>query len=426
MTNSTKKPNDIPVDELYSFLNDFPALLWRIEIVKSRIEFFNDNTIVAPGIDGTLLLKNIEYRNRVLLPEDFHLVESFMDLVKEGKNAATIFRVKNQNKTVSWLKITGAVNKKDPGFYYGYLLNADDTVSVIKGVMDVDLDLKLMIEDTDNPVFIVEHDSLRLICANPSAINLFGLIESDFRNLSLRELYSATTKQTMGPVFRNLPLSRKWTGKLSFQSTDNKKLVKANTVVRYIVHKGNMLTRVSLQNPEINQVQKTSVTKTNTTDMEVLKKTISELSDIDEIMETCHTSPLVSGLCDAILFSDVHVRKNRVIVYGAGTPFLGMEQAENFSYKGTIAEDINRYSLDYMVVDDTHDSIKPIDWVLFVPRGIRSYFAMPFYSRTVLRTVLILCSTSPGHFAGKCTEEYAAILKAMNKAVRTWRRNKRR
>jgi hypothetical protein len=102
-----------------------------------------------------------------------------------------------------------------------------------------------------------------------------------------------------------------------------------------------------------------------------------------------------------------------------------MTQPESFSYKGTIAEDINRFSLDYLVVDNTQDSMKPIDWALFVPRGIRSYFAMPFYSRNALRTVLILCATGPGRFADTPTDLFMDLFKAMNEAVRAWRRSLR-
>lgn len=425
MTDLKQNYQNISVEELYRFISDFPALLWRIEIVKARIEFLNGNAIVAPGIDGSLLLKSIEYRNRVLLPEDLHLIDIFIDSVKEGKNAATVFRVKNQNNSISWLKLTGAANQKDPRYYYGYLLNVDDTVSVIKGVLGIDLDLKLMIEDSDNPVFLVEYDSLGLLCANPAAKELFKINETDFRNISFHELYCDVTKQPLNPIFKDLPLTRKWTGKLWFQSSDKKNRITADTVARYLVHRKNRLVRISLQNTETSQPLVTFKARTDSIDMAELAKKLAVIDDINEIMETCLSSHLSSGLYDAILFSDVHVRKNMVIVYGAGSPFSGMKTSETFSYKGTIAEDINRYALDHLLVDDTQDSIKPIDWALFVPRGIRSYFAMPFYSRGVLRTVLILCSTLPGHFAGKTPDEYAEMLKTLNTAVRAWRRHKR-
>ena len=425
----TKPPNisrEIPVEDLYSFVNDFPALLWRIEIRKARIEFLNENFNVAPGIDGTLFLKNITYRNANLLPEDQPLLDTFMDMVKEGQTAATVFRVKNRNDEISWLKLTGAVNQQDPSYYYGYLLNVDDTVAVIKGVLDIDLELKLMIEDVNNPVFLFGYGQQDLICANPKAKQIFGIGEADFRKLSLGSFYCAeTSRLALEEALKTLPLSRKWSGKLTFACIGGMQRVQARAIVRYMDHKGHRLIRISLQNPTIHSAVRRSVSRSSGNDMQALREKISSLSKINEVMEACLASPLAEGQYEGILFSDVHVRKNVVTVYAAGKPFENMGPAENFSYKGTIAEDINRYSLDHLVVDDTQDSIKPIDWALFVPSGIRSYFAMPFYSRAVLRTVLILCSTEPARFTGKGPETFLGMLETINDAVRAWRRNLR-
>lgn len=425
MTHSLNISRDIPVEDLYSFINDFPALLWRIEIRKARIEFLNKNVNVAPGIDGTLFLKNITYRNANLLSEDQHLLDTFMEMVKEGKTAATVFRVKNRNDRISWLKLTGAVNRQDPAYYYGYLLNVDDTVTVIKGVLDMDLELKLMIEDIDNPVLLFGFGQQDLICANPNAREIFGIREADFRKLSLDSFYCDSSHQDLTEALKRLPLTRKWNGKLTFASVNGKKKVQAAAIVRYMVHKDHRIIRISLQNPQSSSASRALVSDVTKKDIQRLKSKISGLVDINEIMAACLKSALVAGQYEGILFSDVYVRKNLVTVYGAGDPFAGMQQAESFSYKGTIAEDINRYALDCLVVDDTQDSIKPIDWALFVPRGIRSYFAMPFYSRGVLRTVLILCSTEPARFAVKGPEAFQDMLGIINEAVRAWRRSLR-
>ncbi|WP_321416323.1 hypothetical protein [uncultured Desulfobacter sp.] len=419
------RPLTIPVDDLYSFINDFPALLWRIEIRKARIEFLNKNINVAPGIDGALFLKNIAYRNANILPEDQHILEAFMDMVKEGTVAASVFRVKNSNGQISWLKLTGAVNRQDPGYYYGYLLNVDDTVAVIKGILDIDLELKLMIEDINNPVFLFGYDRQELICANPTAKQMFSIQEIDFGKLSLDSFYAGNTRQTVSDILKTLPLSRTWAGNLTFGSADGKKWVQSRTIVRYLVHKEHQIIRISLQNPKISSARNKTVSDSKERHIKELENKIHGLVDIHQIMELCLDSPLAAGLFEGILFSDVHVRKNSVTVYGAGAPFKGMQTSESYSYKGTIAEDINRYSLDYLVVDNTQDSIKPIDWALFVPRGVRSYFAMPFYSRAVLRTVLILCATEQGRFADTPPDMFDDLLKTLNEAVRTWRRSLR-
>lgn len=419
------RPLTIPVDELYSFINDFPALLWRIEIRKARIEFLNKNIHVAPGIDGALFLKNIAYRNANILPEDQHILEAFMDMVKEGNVAASVFRVKNSNGRISWLKLTGAVNRQDPGYYYGYLLNVDDTVAVIKGILGTDLELKLMIEDISNPVFLFGYDRQELICANPSAKQIFGIQEIDFGKLPLEFFYAGDTRRTVSDILKNLPLSRTWAGNICFRSADGKKQVRSRAIVRYLVHEEHQIVRISLQNPKISSAGCKTVSDSKENHIRELKNKIHGLVDIHQIMEICLDSPLAAGHFEGILFSDVHVRKNSVTVYGAGKPFKGMQTSENYSYKGTIAEDINRYSLDYLIVDNTQDSIKPIDWALFVPRGVRSYFAMPFYSRSVLRTVLILCATEQNRFADTPADLFKDLLNTLNGAVRNWRRSRR-
>lgn len=422
MSFSENDPKEIPVEDLYGFINDFPALLWRIEIHKARIEFFNNNIDVAPGIDGSLLLKNASYRSQALLADDIHLFEAFMESVKEGKTAATVFRVKNGEGRISWLKMTGALNRIDPAYYYGYLLNTDDTVRVIKSVLDTDLELKLMIEDAGNPVLLIDHEAATLVCANPAANKVFGLAETDYTNLSLESLNGDMTLLPMSNVLRELPLTRKWQGRLTFLSKDGKTRIKADTIFRYLVHQQRNLVRISLQHPAVSKAAGADTASSPSTDIKTLENTLEGRTDIIRSMEICLESPLAAGKYEGMIFSDVYIRRNKVEVYGAGSVFSALPRPESYSYKGTIAEDICRYGLDYLVVDDTEDSIKPIDWALFVPSGVRSYFAMPFYSRSVLRTVLILCATSPGRFSGSTPSEFSAMLNIVNNAVKNWRR----
>ena len=416
---------EISIDEIYSFIGDFPALLWRIEIQKARIEFLNDNTMVSPGIDGTLLMKSVSYRNSVILPEGMSLFDNFMESIKDAKSAATVFRVKNRKGELTWLKLTGTVNRKDPRYYYGFLLNVDDTISIIKGNPGMDLELELMIEDAENPMLIIHYETLRIVKANGPAKKLLAVSESDFEAFPFGKFCHDLMKQPLDAIIKALPLERSWNGKLSFQSKNGKKHLQAQTRLRYLVHNNEQLIRFSLQQTEISEQKKQIIASPDAVELGKLEKQLAPLSDIKEILSLCMESPLIKDHYDAILFSDVQIRKNIVTVYWAGDPFKRMSQASTFSYKGTIAEDINRYALDYLVVDDTQDSIKPIDWALFVPHGIRSYFAMPFYSRSVLKTVLILCATEPSCFDGKQPTEFQLLLETVNHAVRSWRRHLR-
>ena len=125
---------------------------------------------------------------------------------------------------------------------------------------------------------------------------------------------------------------------------------------------------------------------------------------------------------ESIIYSDVYARKNRVVVYTAGETLENLKQGEVFPYEGTIAENIERYKLDHLIMEDTFSSIKAIDWALFIPRGIRSYFAKPFYQRKVLRTVLVLCSTKPDAFSEKYLPYYALLYKPFSIGLASWRK----
>lgn len=414
---------EIPVDDLKSFVNDFPALLWRIEITRSRIEFLNDHGLGTLGDDARLFMKNMVFRRQILLPEDAHLLDAFMEAVKDGRTASTVFRVRDRNGAVVWLKLTGATNTRDPRFYYGYLLDVSDTVRVIKSIVDNDVQLQVMITEADSPALLVDADNGSVIAANGLAETLFGRASTDMEQGKLCDLLTRSMTRVAKRMREDVPFSRKWTGKLDYRT--NEGVVTAETVVRYIVHNQRKLLRLLLLQPELAE----PIVRRNGSSREdaqaAVEQAIEGLGNMDEILRAALRSPMIDGKYDGVMFSDVQVRKNKVVVFGAGDPFDDMPQGETFSYKGTIAEDIARYGLDHLIVDDTQDSIKPIDWALFLPHGIRSYFARPYHVRGVLRTVMIICSTQPRRFSGKPAEAFNDLFDPLAEAAKTWRRHKR-
>lgn len=414
---------EIPMDDLKAFVNDFPALLWRIEITRSRIEFLNDYSIDKLGDDTRLFLKNIKFRNKILLDEDAHLLEGFMESVKEGVTASTVFRVHNREGGVVWLKLTGATNSRDPRYYYGYLLDVTDTVRVIRSIVDKDVELQIMIEDSDTPVLLVDVDDGSVLKANGKMADLFGRSCKELEKGVFCDLLTRSMNKVALRMCEEVPFSRKWIGKLEYLTA--KGVVVAETVVRYVVYDGRKFLRVALLNPELVQQAVDTVGLSEPGSDFFLAKAMEGVDDIGEIMHLALESHMIDGKYDGIMFSDIQKRRNKVVVYGAGEPFETMPQGEVFSYKGTIAEDIERYGLDHLVVDDTQDSIKPIDWALFIPRGIRSYFAKPYYVRGALRTVLIICSTEPSRFSGRGEGAFDSLFEPMANAAKAWRRQKR-
>jgi hypothetical protein len=120
-----------------------------------------------------------------------------------------------------------------------------------------------------------------------------------------------------------------------------------------------------------------------------------------------------SDLFEALLFSDVQQARGKVLVYGAGDAFADLHEGRHYPYEGTIAEMIVSLNLDHVVVDDTMESLKPIDWALFVPHGIRSYFAIPAFEAGIIRGVLIFCSSKANHFSEEYQDYFSRIADVM-------------
>lgn len=307
--------------ELKNFINDYPALPWRIEISRSRIEFLNSFTVDALGDQTTLFMKNSAFRKTLLVAEDQPLLDAFFDAVHERKAASTIFRIQPSSGSIVWLKLSGTACSADANLYHGFLLEVTDTVELAHKIKEEEL------------------------------------------------------------------------------------------------------TRVALTEPKKNVApSKCDVSEVKS----VLSLNIQDATSIQNIMQSATAVPGFERVAQGIIFSDIHIRKNKVVVYFSGSMFDGIEQGEKHSFKGTVAEEIIRSNREYIVVDDTYDSIKPIDWALFIPRGVRSYCAKPFYVRGVLRTVLILCSDTPNTFSDKTEEYFDELFASLADVVKIWRRNVRK
>ena len=124
---------------------------------------------------------------------------------------------------------------------------------------------------------------------------------------------------------------------------------------------------------------------------------------------------------DGVMFSDIQSSRGRVEVYGVGPCFENIAWGARYAYEGTIAQDIERFGLPSITVDDTLDSVKSIDWVMFIPHQVRSYFAMPFYDAHGLHAVLIIASRRPGAFHAKTEKNFAPLREQFERTVARWR-----
>lgn len=294
--------------DLLCFVHDFQAVLWRVEIPRSRIEILNDIIIEGLGEYTHLFVKNAAFRESLLEPEEKKRVDVFFENMKEYNTASIVFRVLGKSGEFIWLKLCGTRSSCDPEYYHGCLVDVTDTAKQAVAAME-----------------------------EKSGQAVDGIAET----------YAATEL-----------------GQDNHEHTIN----------------------------------------------------------IVDALNEAYVRLQAEENYDALLFSDVHIRKNMVAVYFSGKPFEMEKQGEVYPYAGTVAQDIVRYDLECLIVDDTMDSIKPIDWALFVPQGIRSYYAKPYYVRGVLRSVLVICSKKKAMFINKRIDSYDDILEPFMQAVRNWRR----
>jgi len=328
--------------ELFNFIEDFPALLWRIDIIQNKIQYLNSYQIQGLGSKSGLLLQNIDFSQRLILKEDAHLLAQFMRAVRNGKTAATIFRIKNQDGHIVWIKVTGTVNRKNPRYYLGYMLDVTDTAEIVKNIIESEVDIQEMIEQVDNPVILIDsHD--KTVLAHKSA------------------------------------------------------------------EKGNPDSKALVREKYVNK----------------LTRKLKHESDMPTILQTLLDNQYGHMNFDSIIYSDVYAKKNKVIVYAASKFSSSMKQGEAFSYEGTIAQNTSWHQLSHLIVEDTFSSIKAIDWALFIPQGIQSYFAKPFFDRKVMRTVLVLCSRQKNMFFDKYIPDYEFLYKPFLLGLANWRKAKR-
>lgn len=407
-------------NEFKCFIQDFQALLWRIEIAQSRITFFNDYIISELGKETSLFIKNPAFRKRLLVPQDQPLLDSFFEAIKEKRSASVVFRIVGNSGNIIWLKLAGGVSSCNPEYYHGALIEVTDTALKIFNTAEKEIAPTVRIEETDHPVLLANAVSGTILKGNASMLNLLPQDAIDLSRATLESLFSSHLVSAIKTSTQNVPVAQNWCEILDLQLGNA--TLKARAELKCFEYMGEKLVRIALHDPEIVrhrlQCHKADATSS-------IELSVQNAPSIDSIMQTALDQPVFDSKHEAILFSDVHARKNKVMVYVAGTLFKDYAQGGIHPFKGTIAEHIEQFKLKHLVVNDTLDSIKPIDWALFVPCGIRSYYAKPYYSRGILRSVLIVCSNRPDRYATKNSNSYDDVFDQLADALKSWRHHQR-
>ncbi len=417
-------------EELLDFINAFPALLWRIDLVQNKIEYLNNYRIRGLGANSGLLLQNSEFRREMVFQEDIYLLEDFMQAVRHGETAATLFRVKTREGPVQWVKVTGVPTPDKPRYYIGYMLDVTNYAAIVQSITENDAEMQAMIELSNAPALLIDPQDKTIAAHNAAARDTFLFKANEFVGLHFSELCHDSTRRHIQRIYEELIFEKKWEGQMFFRRKD-RSVFGGDVVMRRLLLKGRRLFRISINNIHVDQSDKAiqqnhifkngPLQKLNHKHSSMLQKKMASVRDIVLALQILLENQMDSHHFDAIIYSDIYAKKNRVVVYTAGKAFSTLPQGEIFAYEGTIAENISHFKLDHLIVENTFASIKAIDWALFIPHGIRSYFAKPFYERRVMRSVLILCSEKENCFSPSHLDQYAVYYQPFLKALQNWR-----
>ena len=425
--------NILTGDDLLNCIRGMPSLLFRIEIAKNRIEYLNDYQVEGLGSKTFLLLKNKSLSKEIIIEEDYRFYESFIQAAHNAKPASTIIRIRTENNVIRWIKLTGINNPYNPGFYLGVLMDLTPSVETINRMQEKENENLAMLNMLDNPVILIDMATKQIISHNVAAHELFGYSFNEFRGLKFHDLYHAGLSGEINKILEDVMFDKKWEGKIFFRRKGQSRFL-CDTSMRTFKIRDKILLRISVHSVDIEdndskEEEKESFETLNLptkTYIQSLLEKITPLSEMKEILEVILDNQIPGATpFEGIMYSDIQLNKDKVIVYAAGKAFENLTFGETFTYDGTIAENIEQYKLKYLIVEDTMSSIKAIDWALFIPYGIRSYYAKPFYERKALRSVLILCSKNTGAFKEDEIDTYDLLATPFVKGLKNWRKSLR-
>ncbi|HOP63089.1 MAG TPA: PAS domain-containing protein [Spirochaetota bacterium] len=401
-------------EDIYSYINAIPALFWSIDVVKNRIEYLNKYALPGLGENSTLIIKNPDFTYSIILDEDRHIFEKFIKNIRERKVGLAVFRIKLYDGTIKWLKIAGNQDIYRSNYYVGYIMDITETAVFIKSIDNSDSRIIKRINLFDNPVALFVFDDKKMFACNDAFREMFAISPESLQYSFLKDYISENSLKYLDHIYEEIIFSGRWRGELTFKTMPDNDFL-SDTSIRPLHVEGKNLLWVSVYNiPERRSEADYTSLPEKITDIDLKKINRDALSaakkkDIIRLLEIILENQPIHGLANAILYSDIHVDEGKVFVWGAGEAFRTLTPGYTYPFEGTIAENILNYNLPHIIVENTFESIKPVDWAIFIPNGIKSYFAKPFYNDNKLVTVLIFCSTELSVFNEKNIGTYDSI-----------------
>lgn len=380
----------------------FPGLLWEIEHRRSRIRLLNDWTLPSLGENTSRLLKDVQFRRRVVMKSDHTLLVEFWEMVTSRQPAMVTFRL-NASSQQSYL-LQGWPDPHNAEKYFGMLKDSVLPASfVANGAAGT---CQLALGRAQYPVLVLSLDDREIVTCNEAAQVLFDGAARGGGEFMLEDIAPGEMGETLLRVSRKALDEEIWAGTLMLRSGTGSIL--GSKVRISPCSTGTDIVRIALLN-----IPETPASCALSPFVEPGQMPLSLREGLEKLLARC---PEVEGL----MFSDIQSVRGMVEVYGVGRLFSSLAWGASHAYEGTIAQDIERFSLDSLIVEDTLDSIKSIDWAMFIPCGVRSYFAKPFYSSEGLHAVLIFAFSTPSP-GGVSDASFRSLYEPFARLVAHWR-----
>lgn len=401
-------------------LDRMKMLFWRLDLIKRTFVNLNDCPIGVLGLENYRFFKDSDYRDALLFPDDREPVDRAVAGFKDRVPVKLVFRVQKDN-TLYWFKMTGWPTA-DHRYYEGAVEDITDHVAWLKRLFEQQDQHLLNLADQDYPVAVFALRKNRLVNANRAFQDLVGIDLSVGRKIVLEDLVKSEIKlpRLLEQVLYDRRLEIDLLLGISHYS-------KVNCLFEYFSHAGESFIRLAVvaDHQAVPQPDQPPARLSRKRAVDKLCAQLKSCWSIDAMLTEIHRHRELFPGMDVVMFSDIHARQNKVIVYACGDMREDLPPGSQFPYTGTIAENIHKENLEYLIVDDTQSSIKAIDWVLFVPKGISSYIAKALYVRGAMRTVLIFCSRRKQVFHEHHADDVTSIATAFHQQLKQIRKKNR-
>lgn len=400
-------------------LDKTKMLFWRLDLSKRSFTNLNTNDVGILGLENYRFFKDREYRTEMLFPDDRTSMEHAVANFKDRLPVRMIFRVQDNN-ALYWYKLTGWPTS-DFRYYEGSVEEISAHITWLKDIFDQQDRRLLEVANAAYPVAIFSTHDNQLLNTNDHFQKILEIDISSGKKYRLDDLVKGDIK--LPQILENLFFDRRLTLELLL-GCETETVAKAMCQLEYFSHEGAGYIRLAVIDPGGQKpfVIKKAEQPLETKGLQQICADLAQCLSVEAMLERIYQEKELFPGMDVVMYSDIHARKNKVIVYSRGDMSDPLEPGSQFPYTGTIAENIEKENLEYLIVDDTQSSIKAIDWMLFVPKGLHSYVAKALYVRGAMRTVLILCSQRKNTFSAEQIPAVTAIAKAFHQQLKQIRR----